>query len=177
MHMRSMRLARPARALTRYVALTLFAALAPLPLAAQHAHGVAELEIAVEGNSADVRFTASAEDIYGFERQPRTEAERAKKAAAFTALREKGAALLVFDAALGCTVAAVKVEDLADPKQASHLEVLATYRVTCRKPLAKSRLRVGAATLFPGVTRVKATRLSETGATTKTLGRADALEL
>jgi hypothetical protein len=151
--------------------------LLPAALPAQHTHGVAELEIAVEGRTAELRFTASAEDVYGFERQPRTDAERAKKTAAFTALRSKGATLLKFDPALGCTITAGTVEDLSDPKQTSHLEVLATYNVRCAKDLAKSRLRVGAAELFPGVTKVKATRVSEDGATTKTLGRADFIEL
>jgi len=144
---------------------------------AQHAHGVGALEVAVEGRTAQVRVSVPTDDIYGFERAPRTDAERARRDAALKSFAERGSELLLFDAALGCVITSTRVSDDVDPNAPGHREVVAEYAVRCQRDLAKSRLRLGVATVFPKVTQMKATRVSDDGATTKTLRRGDFLEL
>ena len=69
-----------------------------------HEHGVARLDIGVEAARITLNFELALEDLAGFERAPRTDAERAAVQAALTRLRD-AASLVHVDGAAGCTVA------------------------------------------------------------------------
>jgi len=96
----------PARAAC--AAASLLAALLPAPALAHkaHQHGVATLDLSVEPRRLSVWFTSPLDNLVGFEREPRTDAERQRVDAALAALRD-AAALWRIDPAAGCSPAEV----------------------------------------------------------------------
>jgi hypothetical protein len=73
-----------------------------------HEHGVARLELGVEAGRITLNFELPLESLAGFERAPRTDAERAAMVAALSKLEEAGKLLRV-DAAAGCGPAKVSL--------------------------------------------------------------------
>lgn len=71
-----------------------------------HQHGVAKLDVAVEPGRLRIDLTTPLDNLVGFERAPRTDAERQRVDAAVAALRD-AAALWRIDPAAGCTPDAV----------------------------------------------------------------------
>jgi hypothetical protein len=135
----------------------------PLSLEAQatrHTHGEATLDIAIEGRSGTIEFRAPAEDLYGFEREPRNAAERARRDSAFATLRTRAGTLVQFDASLGCTLTASKVGAEAD--KGGHGDVVARYALACRNAPAGKPIAFGFSKAFPGVHNVKVQLLSDT---------------
>lgn len=111
------------------------------PAAAQHgghahAHGLVQLEVAVDAGSVDLRLDAPLDSLLGFERAPRSEAERR----AVAALRERlaqPATLFGLDAAAGCVAEpAAVVAPVLDggAAAAEHADLEARYRFRCRQP-------------------------------------------
>jgi hypothetical protein len=158
-----------ARALSVGSTLLTLGALGATPLGAQHVHGEASLIIAIEGTGGTAEFRGAGDDLYGFERAPRTAAERAKQEAALQRLRTQGAQLLRFDTTLGCTVTPQDVR-VAEEKS-GHGEVRAQYRIACKKPVAGKPIRFGISAAFPGVERVKVQLLSDTTQAGATISR------
>ncbi|MEF7613088.1 DUF2796 domain-containing protein [Aquincola sp. MAHUQ-54] len=76
---------------------------------AAHQHGKASLDIAVERQSLAVQIETPLDSLLGFERAPRTDAERQAAAQALAKLREADK-LLVVDPAAGCTLAKVDID-------------------------------------------------------------------
>ncbi|WP_439642921.1 ZrgA family zinc uptake protein [Gemmatimonas sp.] len=68
----------------------------PSTALAQHVHGHATLVIGMEVRTGQIEFGGSGEDLYGFERSPRTAAERTRQTAALDRLRTRGASLIRF---------------------------------------------------------------------------------
>jgi hypothetical protein len=83
----------------------------PLGVEGAHEHGVARVNLAVDGASATVEFTAPAAEIYGFERAPRTEEEEARRRAGIEAVRTRMGEALQFEPELGCALVAREVAD------------------------------------------------------------------
>lgn len=113
--------------------------LAATPVWAQHgahAHGLVQLEVVVDAGSIALRLDAPLDSLLGFERAPRSEAERR----AVAALRERlaqPATLFGLDAAAGCVAepAAVAAPALdAGAAAADHADLVASYRFRCRQP-------------------------------------------
>ncbi len=71
-----------------------------------HQHGVARLDIAVEPQRVTLELETPLDNLLGFERAPRTDAERKAADAAVARLRA-AAALFRIDPAAGCTLAKV----------------------------------------------------------------------
>jgi len=156
--------------------LTALLVILPVAAAAQHTHGVATLDVAVDDRTVNLRLVASADDVYGFERAPRTDAERAARDAALDALRRGPLTLFAFDPRAGCAVSTVRVTD--DPAAgSSHREVVAEYALACQRSPARTRLRLELMTRFPDISAIKVTRLSGDEAVVRTLKRGDALDL
>jgi len=125
-----------------------------------HVHGQATLDIGIEGSAGTIEFRAPADDLYGFERAPKTAAERATRDAALARLRTGGATLVRFDASLGCTMTSSAVG--ATDEKSGHGDVRATYTLNCKKPLAGKPIAFGFSKAFPGVRSVKVQLLSDT---------------
>ena len=85
-----------------------------------HVHGVAEINIAVEGAKATVEFRAPAESLMGFEHEAKSESDKKKHDAALEQLRTKMNQMVVFDPKLGCKFSEVKtaiVEEKGDSRE------------------------------------------------------------
>lgn len=134
--------------------------LAAPALTAQHMHGAAALDIGIGGQEGTVQLRAAGEDLWGFERAPRSAADSSARAAALARLRTGGGTLLRLAPALGCAM----VADGVVPMRAAggHEEVAARYRLRCRRPLAGTPIGFGVTALFPRITRVQVQLVSDT---------------
>jgi hypothetical protein len=73
-----------------------------------HSHGVAALEVAVDGPTITLRLDSPLDSLVGFERAPKTDAERARVREMAKVLRSGGA--FVPTAAARCRLDSVKLE-------------------------------------------------------------------
>lgn len=74
-----------------------------------HVHGLARLDLAVEGQRISITLTSPLDSLLGFERAPRHDAERRAVAAMQSTLRD-GARVFRFDAAAHCVAAEVTLQ-------------------------------------------------------------------
>lgn len=101
-----------------------------------HVHGVAKLDIAVEATRLGVQLESPLDNLLGFERAPRTDAER-KQADALVARFRAAEGLLRIDPAAGCTLANVELASSAlklghpDPSEEGHADIDAGFEFTC----------------------------------------------
>ncbi len=114
---------------------------------AAHEHGRATLDVAVDGGTVELRLQSPAIDVLGFERAPRTEAER-KAVADAAATFVSHARLFAFPVAAKCTAGRATVEA---PRWAAagaddrghdhdhdhdHADYAGTWTFTCAVPAA-----------------------------------------
>lgn len=136
-------------------------ALAAGPAAAAphaHEHGVARLAVAVDGQTLSITLVAALDGLVGFERAPRTEAERKTAADALARLQD-GAALFRPDAAAGCRLAAASVSaPVLEPGAKAggeHADLDAGYTFACSSPQALRTLDVALFDAFRRLTRIE----------------------
>ncbi len=153
--------------------------------AESHVHGVAEINIVVEGKKVVVEFRSPAEGLMGFEHEANTEADKKKRDAALKVIKERFGELVVFDKSLGCRFQPGEVVIVqSDPgddndqkhgksdhkKSGEHSEVRATHNFACEKGPAGSRVQFGVTKLFSNIHELKVQVLSDakqSGATIK----------
>jgi hypothetical protein len=142
-----------------------------------HVHGVAEVNIAVEGAKATVEIHAPAENVMGFEHEARSESDKKKRDTALALLRDKMDQMVLFDPKLGCKSAekkaAVTEERGAHAKESrehndqkasgEHREVQGTFLIACAAPLAGSRVKFGVTKIFPEIHEVKVQVIGDSG--------------
>lgn len=145
-----------------------------------HVHGVAEINIAVEGAKATVEFRAPAESLMGFEHEAKSESDKKKRDAALEQLRTKKDQMVVFDPKLGCKSSDIEtaiVEEKEDhtkaqlgkdghkdqKKSGEHREVRGTFLVACDKPLAGSRVRFGVSKIFREIQEINVQVVGDSG--------------
>lgn len=135
----------------------LLAALPHTGLAAPaHEHGIARLDIGVEARQVTIAFESPLDNLIGFERAPRNDAERRAAEALRARLRE-AAGLFRFDAAAGCRPTAVEVHSAAlEPGAAAaeHADLDASYSFDCAKPPVQLEHALFEA--FPRLQRIEA---------------------
>jgi hypothetical protein len=148
---------------------------------AAHVHGIAEINIAVEGAKAAVEFHVPAESVMGFEHEAKSAADQKKRDAALKTIQQKIAEMVIFEPGRGCKFSPGKVviaeehEGTAHAsgqgsKSGEHREVRAEFSVVCQKPLAGSRVRFGVSKVFPDIHEVQVQALGDaqqSGATIK----------
>ena len=116
-----------------------------------HEHGALKLDVAIDGNKLTIEMEAPLDNLLGFERAPRTDAERRAAADVLARLRspDKGTPLFVPDAAAQCALGKAEVQaPVLEPgaKPAAkdeHADLDASYEFTCAKPDALRTLEVG----------------------------------
>jgi Protein of unknown function (DUF2796) len=116
-----------------------------------HEHGVMKLDVAVEGNRVTIAMEAPLDNLLGFERAPRTDAERKAAADVLARLRspDKGTPLFTLDAAAQCSLSKAEVlapvlEPGAKPAaQGEHADLDATFEFSCLHPGELRSLDVG----------------------------------
>lgn len=106
-----------------------------------HEHGIARLNIAVEDRAVLIELDTPLDNLLGFERAPRSAAERRAADAAVARLRD-AAALWRFDADAACRSAAVALhsaalglgEVAAGAAHGDHADLEASWRFDCERP-------------------------------------------
>ena len=127
--------------------------------AGPHAHGVAQLDVAVSANRLSIELDTPLDNLLGFEHAPRTDAERAKAAALVARLRD-GASLFRIDSAAGCTLAAVDLRSAplslgqASPAATEHGDLLARFDFHCTAGARAGHVEVGLFDAFAGLKRL-----------------------
>jgi len=167
--------------------LLVLASLLPSVASAEHPHehGVATLDVAVDGRKLTLQFESPLDNVIGFEHAPRTDKQRAT----LKKMEEKlqaGERLFKPAAAAACTLRGVTIDhpyrapaaagkgspaggkgpdakDKATKDEEEHAEVSATYEMDCAKPEALDRVEVLIFETFPGVKSLKAQTASPRG--------------
>jgi hypothetical protein len=146
-----------------YAALFAMAACAAwvaMPAAAHkaHEHGVAQLAVAVDGATLSITLEAPLDGFVGFERSPRTDAERKTAAEALARLND-GAALFRPDAAAGCALAEARVSaPVLEPgarATGEHADLEAGYTFHCARPQALRTVDVALFDAFRRLSRIE----------------------
>jgi hypothetical protein len=160
---------RPIR--TLLTALVIAGTAAPLHAQAKaHTHGLAELDIVIEGRTGTLEFRAPAEDIIGFEREPRTPAERWQRDLALLRLQTRMREMVRFDASLGCTINATAVHagddehghDHDETQDAGgHAEIHGEFALSCERAPAGKDIRFAFSAVFPSIRSVQVQLLSD----------------
>jgi hypothetical protein len=138
-----------------------------------HAHGRIELDVAVDAQRISLRMESPLHDLLGFERAPRSVAERGRVTALAERLRAADQ-LFVVDAAGGCQLGDVRVEapvlGLGTPAPTAstasaasaasageaHADLVLTALFDCRQAAAAQYVDVRLFEAFPGVRTVAA---------------------
>lgn len=122
-----------------------------------HEHGVAQVDVAIDGARLAIALSTPLDNLVGFERAPRTDAERRALESALARLAD--AALWQPDAAAQCKAGSPKVTppsfDKAKVKPAKaddHADVEASVEFECTKP---QELRSLGTQLFKALPRLK----------------------
>ncbi len=138
-----------------------------------HAHGRIELDVAVDVQRISLRMESPLHDLLGFERAPRSVAERGRVTALAERLRAADK-LFVVDAAGECRLADAAVEapvlglgvaaaaaspasaPAAEPDAETHADLVLTADFDCRNAAAAQHIDVRLFDAFPGVRTVAA---------------------
>jgi len=149
-----------------------------------HEHGVAKVDVAIEGNKLTVALESPLDSLLGFERAPRTDAER-KAAADMLARLRSGGALFKADAAAACTLsrATVTAPVLESAAKApvsgaaakaagdDHADLDASYEYTCAQPQQLRTLELGLFDAFRRMQRIEVQVAGAQGQSKATLKR------
>lgn len=140
----------------------------------KHEHGLATLNVAVEGNKLEIELESPSMNIVGFEHAANSPADKATAASARTVL-ENPLALFALPAAANCVVHEVEVESPlfgnddademhTDAKGDAHSDIDADYELTCSKPEALSSLSLAPLfKQFPGTTKIEVQLIGPNG--------------
>jgi hypothetical protein len=124
-----------------------------------HEHGVARLNVAVEGPLLLLELETPLMNLVGFEHAPRDDAQRQALAAAESGLRAS-ARLFRPTAEAACTPLEAQVEvhpgAPADADGEAHGDARGAYSFTCQRPEALNEVEVRLFSVFPGTERLRA---------------------
>lgn len=168
---------------------------APAWAAKPHEHGVARLNIALDGAWLNVEFESPLDNLVGFERPPRSERERQLVREAAARIRE--GKLIEPPAAAGCALASVQWDSpwldpalLAAPGAAApaqgqaqaptpkrppgttpdHIDVEALLQFKCAEPAALTELQVRLAEAFRRIKKIEVRIVGPTGQQRRSMG-------
>lgn len=163
----------------------LFAALLPIAALAEpaHEHGVARLEVTLDGHNLTLVLESPLDNLVGFEHAPRHAREQAALKQMEQTISDPKQ-LFIPDNAAGCSIrrmqmrqsfssgdrlnqAKIPPQTGADPEQ--HADVMATYEWDCAHPEALRRLQVRLFDPFPGMRRIRAQTATPSGQGSATL--------
>ena len=149
------------------VAVASIAAATPATAGKGHVHGVGSLELVADKEQLVISLTMPLDAAVGFERAPRTDAERNALAQTAKHLGD-GAALFVPAAAAACTLAEQKVNvphlDGKDAKaKGEHADIEASYTFRCTQPTALNGVETTIFRHFKRLYRLDAQRVTPGG--------------
>jgi Protein of unknown function (DUF2796) len=141
-----------------------------------HEHGVARLDVGVEAGRVVLELQMPLDSLVGFERAPRTDAEREKADAALKKLRD-GAALFRVDGQAGCELGKVDLRSPhlglggAAPAAGEHADLDGTYEFRCKAGARAGFVEVGLFEAFAGLKRIELQVATPRGQVKATLRR------
>ncbi len=149
-----------------------------LPAAAgkAHEHGIARLDVAVEPTRVVFMLELPLDSLLGFERAPRTDAERQAADAALARLRDAGALFRV-DPAAGCRLDRVDLRSGAlglggaVPSSDGHDDLDATFEFDCPQAPKAGFAEIGLFAALPRLQRVDVQAVTRKGQMKVTLKR------
>lgn len=130
-----------------------------------HQHGVAQLEVAVDGHTLTIHLESPLDNLLGFEHAPRTEAQRMAARNLLRTLRQ-GERLFAPTEAAGCKLSEAKVEaPVLEGKagEGEHADLDADWRYACAQPGRLTGMKVELFTRYPGLKRLDAAVVSGKG--------------
>lgn len=137
--------------------------------AGPHVHGELQLGVAIDGDTLTLDLEAPLESLLGFERAPRTPAEKALVQRWDRLLRAPGP-LLRFDEAAGCRLQSADFDsplpglgELDDASTDGHAEVEGQWVFRCQHPAALKALKVGLFQQSRHLRRIEVQRLDSQG--------------
>lgn len=122
-----------------------------------HEHGVARLGIAVEATRLSLQMESPLDNLLGFERAPRGDAER-RLVQALVARLKAADTLFRIDPAAGCTLARVDLVSAAlqlgnpEPAEEGHADIDASIEFNCTDATRAAYVEVG---LFDAASRLQ----------------------
>lgn len=135
--------------------------------AGKHQHGVAELNVAVEGSALELEFTSPLENLVGFEHAPRSERQR-KLLQTLQERFSNPAALFAPSAAAQCSVAESTLELPGATKRQDgkaghddhgehdgHAALHLSARFECKQPAELKAIELALFDTYRGLRRVK----------------------
>jgi len=156
------------------------AANAARPAAANHAHehGIVKLDIAIEPGQLSLQMESPLDNLVGFERAPRTDAERQTAAAAVARLQAADA-LFKIDPAAGCTLKNVTLRSaalkLGAPEAGAadngHADLDGDFEFSCKNSALASYIDHGLFSAFSGVQRIDVQIAAQKGQAKRSLKR------
>jgi Protein of unknown function (DUF2796) len=148
----------------------------PAAAAKPHQHGVVKLDAALDGNTLTLQMEAPLDSLLGFERRPRTEAER-KAADAVLARVKDPASLLKPAAAAACSAGATQLNAevlapaAAGDKGRDHAELEVSWTFTCGDAARLDAVEVGLFDAFRRIERIEVQVAGPKGQSRQTLTR------
>jgi hypothetical protein len=142
-----------------------------------HVHGIANLNIAVEGNTIYIEFSSPSANIVGFGHPPRTQEQKDAVTDTVTKL-QKGDSLFLLSAKSKSKLVKSSVDTDIDKehhghagkhdgnhgdsdKHERHSEFEARYQFVCQKPDKLSQIEVMLFSAFPGIEHIDVQLLTE----------------
>ena len=146
------------------IAATLFAAAPFLSAQAQqqhaHVHGQMKLDVAIDGPTVVIDMESPLDNIVGFERAPKTDAEKATVEAAVAQLRAADK-LFAIDPAANCKLGPVDLRSGAlglgnpDPSEpVGHADLDATFSFNCTNAAAAKFIDLNLFSVFKGLRQI-----------------------
>ena len=143
-----------------------------------HEHGVVKLDIAVEAGKLTVQMESPLDSLVGFERAPRTDAERKRVNAAVARLKAADA-LFKIDPAAGCTLAKVELSSaplkLGEPEPGAvddgHADLDGDFEFSCKDSARAAFIELGLFSAFSGMQRIDVQIAAPQGQFKRTLRR------
>ena len=135
-----------------------------------HRHGAARLQVSLDGQTLQITFEGPADNILGFERAPKNEAQKSTLAKVEQQLKEP-ARLFVVPPDARCEPQPARVELKLPPPNSreEHSETEAEWRWRCEKPDAITHIDVALFKLFPRLKTLRAEVATPRGQRTVTL--------
>ena len=172
--------------ITPWAALALALAAAPALAEKPHSHGTANLSVAIEGRQITIDLETPLDNLVGFERAPRNDAERKRVDAAVQRLRQ-AAQMFAIDPAAQCTPAKAELTsevlglgasagkaDAGKGKHdhGEHADLDASYVFDCADPGKAAYIDVGLFEFGP-MARIDVQAVTPKGQLKRTLKRSE----
>lgn len=126
---------------------------------AQHSHGMANLDVALEGRSLTLEFRVPAEDVLGFERKPASDKDRAALDAAASYF--KAGRGFVPSAAANCRPLESTVE--VEERGKAHFELVARLAYDCKEPGSLAEIEAAVFARHKAVKRIDVRSVTDKG--------------